>query len=653
MQNPSKFYCLLNNHTPKPVKSVDKPVISFLSIRSPVTEHLKHGMLKVLMKAFYHMNEEVSFTKRRSTVKTRIILLMAGFALLIATLMSYVSYELISYFQRKTTIQATEFNLQLVSHIIEQDLLNLSVLAMNSSTNSSTNSLLKQYFTSPEASPMDSLKVFNAMQDAFRVNPSNGYVRRIIVTDHNSKFLQLDNAVGTSLPLNIHNVSSLPGLTEDAYEEWERVIADPLSLSNTSTIPFVLPIYGDRSVRIGTVYLLANVNVVTDKLRGYALPEGAQLFLKLGDQYYSISEGKIEPAPSEFLVSAYEQEERSAQPTDLLLFTAANGKSQMAVSYPVRTGVSLTQTLSGQQFVPQMNIWLLMLLGIVILVLVLSAIITYYLTRTISLPVEKLKKRIDKIAQGNFLIDRNIEWNSELGDVGRGINRLSQDMVALMEKRLADEKQKQDLEYRMLQSQINPHFLYNTLNSIKWMATLQNATGIAEMTTSLSRLLRSIAKDPRKLVPLRDEIALLDDYFLIQRYRYGSNITLEKHIGEEELLNCLIPRFTLQPLVENAIFHGIEPKGKGDIILSVERCIPNDIAVSILDNGIGMSEESIARVFSSSAQETNGMLENMGLRSVHERLRLTFGESYGLSIQSMPNQYTKMRLHLPFRKSLP
>lgn len=346
------------------------------------------------------------------------------------------------------------------------------------------------------------------------------------------------------------------------------------------------------------------------------------------------------------------QEDSNAQLTDLLLFTA-DGKSQVAVSYPVRTGVSLTQTLSKQQFVPQVNIWLLMILGIVILVIVLSAIITYYLTRTISLPVEKLKKRIDKIAQGNFLIDRNIEWNSELGDVGRGINRLSQDIVTLMEKRLADEKQKQDLEYQMLQSQINPHFLYNTLNSMKWMATLQNATGIAEMTTSLSRLLRSIAKDPRKLVPLRDEIALLDDYFLIQRYRYGSNITLEKHIEEEELLHCLIPRFTLQPLVENAIFHGIEPKGKGEIILSIEHGVLNNIQINLVDNGIGMSEESIVKVFSASEQGANGLLENMGLRSVHERLRLTFGENYGLSIQSIPNQYTKMMLLLPFRKNLP
>lgn len=91
-------------------------------------------------------------------------------------------------------------------------------------------------------------------------------------------------------------------------------------------------------------------------------------------------------------------------------------------------------------------------------------------------------------------MDRNIEWNSELGDVGRGINRLSQDIVVLMESRVADVKQKQELEYRMLQNQISPHFLYNTLNSVKWMATIQNATGIAEMVTSLSRLLRSISR---------------------------------------------------------------------------------------------------------------------------------------------------------------
>lgn len=120
--------------------------------------------------------------------------------------------------------------------------------------------------------------------------------------------------------------------------------------------------------------------------------------------------------------------------TELSMVKLADEKeSHIVVSYPVRSGVILSQTLSNDLFAPKTNIWILVMLGVCLLVIVLSAIITLYLTRTISLPVEKLKKRIDKIAQGNFLLDRNIEWNSELGDVGRGINRLSQDIVALMD----------------------------------------------------------------------------------------------------------------------------------------------------------------------------------------------------------------------------
>ena len=155
--------------------------------------------------------------------------------------------------------------------------------------------------------------------------------------------------------------------------------------------------------------------------------------------------------------------------------------------------------------------------------------------------------------------------------------------------RYEDEKQKQDLEYRMLQNQINPHFIYNTLNSIKWMATIQHAPGIAEMVMALSRLLKSISKSNERLVPLYEEFALLNDYFTIQQYRYGGTITLDVSYIEDESLNhsCLIPRFTLQPLVENAIFHGIEPKGSaGEVTLRVERDTANgDVLIHLTDDG--------------------------------------------------------------------
>lgn len=586
-------------------------------------------------------------TRRQSTIKSRIILIMIIFALLIAALLSFFSYELISYYQRKTTIQATEFNLQLVSHIIEQDLLNLSALAMTSSTNSATNTLLTDYFGSPQAKARDALNVFNSMQEDFRVNRSNSYVRRLIVTDNKGKFLQVDNSVSTSVPLTIHNIGQITGLNNnEAVKEYDQVIKDPLSTS--VGIPYILPVYGERAARIGTVYLLVNTSVITDKLKGYSLPEDSRLLLTLGDNHYQLIGDKVQDIGAPYEPIPYTDDEPVGPQTKLSTLRLEDGEQTIAVSYPVRSGVVLSQTLSGSQFAPKASIWIPIMLGVCFMVLVLSGIITIYLTRTISLPVEKLKKRIDKIAQGNFLLDRNIEWNSELGDVGRGINRLSQDITALMDSRLADEKQKQELEYRMLQNQINPHFLYNTLNSIKWMATIQNATGIAEMTTALSRLLRSIAKDNRRLLPLKDELKLLEDYFLIQKYRYGGTVSMEQTISDEELLSGLIPRFTLQPLVENAIFHGIEPKGRGDIMITVQKNGFADILVTIEDNGVGMQKEQIAKILDAREEGSTGLFENVGLRSVNERLHLAFGEPYGLSIESEPGQYTQMKILLPF-----
>ena len=148
----------------------------------------------------------------------------------------------------------------------------------------------------------------------------------------------------------------------------------------------------------------------------------------------------------------------------------------------------------------------------------------------------------------------------------------------------------------MLQSQINPHFIYNTLNSIKWMSTIQGSTGISEMTTALAKLLKSISKGTRLMVPIEEELSLLEDYFTIQSYRYGGTITMDIQVDEDSLLQFQIIKFTLQPLVENAIFHGVEPKGSGHILIHVffekltEEGEPS-IRIDVTDDGIGMSAD--------------------------------------------------------------
>ena len=188
------------------------------------------------------------------------------------------------------------------------------------------------------------------------------------------------------------------------------------------------------------------------------------------------------------------------------------------------------------------------------------------------------------------------------------------------------------------------------------MATIQHAPGIAEMTTALSRLLKSVSKGNERLVPLQDEFALLNDYFTIQQYRYGGTITMDVTYIEDERLcqDCLIPRFTLQPLVENAIFHGIEPKGcAGSIALTVTLDGENgDVLIALTDDGVGMTAEQAAKALTEPGpEEAAAKYRHVGMWNVHKRLQYSFGEEYGLSIRSVPGQGTTVTVRLPRRSA--
>ena len=181
------------------------------------------------------------------------------------------------------------------------------------------------------------------------------------------------------------------------------------------------------------------------------------------------------------------------------------------------------------------------------------------------------------------------------------------------------------------------------------MAVIQGFNGIVEMTTSLSRLLMSVSKDLRKVVPLRDEIALLDEYIIIQKYRYGNSIIWEKEIENESLLDVSIPRFSLQPIVENSIFHGLEPKGGGIIKLKVSK-EEDDVICAIIDNGIGMKSDIIKKLLMND-HKTKGMFSKLGIHNVNERLIYAFGKGYELSIDSVENQGTTMTIRLPINRN--
>ena len=296
------------------------------------------------------------------------------------------------------------------------------------------------------------------------------------------------------------------------------------------------------------------------------------------------------------------------------------------------------------------------LTGIFLLgILILSFLSISMATKHIARPTQDLLESMKLFGRGNLSHRVEVKTTDEIGQIGSEYNRMAENIETLIEKVYKMEITQKQAEIDFLCMQINPHFLYNTLNSIKWMATIQNATGIADMTTALARLLKSVSKGTSSMVTLREELDLVKDYFLIQQYRYGGSITMDYHIESEELYGCEIHRFTLQPIIENALFHGIEPKGTaGAITVSAESGTMNGkkvLKISVTDNGIGMTRETIDSVLheeDNPGKNKTDFFRHVGISNVNRRIQYDFGPEYGITIVSEPGVYTTMTIVRPY-----
>jgi len=485
------------------------------------------------------------------------------------------------------------------------------------------------------------------------------YIQRFLISDGDTKNIQFGTSINESLALTPDTISLLPGVDGLSDEtaaaiSWKRIGVDPLLLyTKNNSIPVIKPIKNSGNI-VGFVYISVSTDLITNIIKEYEQNSDGTLYLKIDRDLYSLGDNGLE--------IAYNLDEIEYKPFDLdngfdsstEIYTV-NDKSMYAISYPLtESGLYLVQTIPTSVFRHDIHFLQESVTISIICILMLGLIMTFILKRTIANRILALNDRINKISAGDFSYDPHIEWDNELGEIGRGINNLSFGVTTLMEKRLQDEKEKQDLEYRMLQNQVNPHFIYNTLSSIKWMATIQHAPGIAEMTTSLARLMKSVSKSNERLICLEDEFALLTDYFTIMKYRYGGTITFNIDCPAEYKSSdkCMIPRFTLQPLAENAILHGIEPKNSaGNINVSVEQ-IDDKIIITMTDDGIGIAEDKLKSILDEPPDdEKEAKFRHVGLWNVHKRIQYSFGEEYGLAVDSFLNEGTSVRIFLPYEPS--
>jgi two-component system sensor histidine kinase YesM len=282
------------------------------------------------------------------------------------------------------------------------------------------------------------------------------------------------------------------------------------------------------------------------------------------------------------------------------------------------------------------------------ILLALASVIGFQFSRKITSPLKKLMEQMREIEKSNFKALTEVTSQDEIGQLSRRFNQMVRQIEMLIDQVNHVEAKKREAEMRALRHQINPHFLYNTLASIRWMIKFDQREGAYNGISSLVELMEASMEKKGVFCSIRDELDLLEKYMVIQKFRYGSNIQLLIEC-EESMLDLQIPRMLLQPIVENAIFHGIAPKQEGgQVTISFQRTISGNekkLSITIIDDGLGIPDHKKSELLKPSHFKKSGMF-GIGLNHVNETIQLYYGKQSGVWIESEDGQGTTIILEL-------
>ena len=277
----------------------------------------------------------------------------------------------------------------------------------------------------------------------------------------------------------------------------------------------------------------------------------------------------------------------------------------------------------------------LFLIGIFGAVFVAAVLLALWLSRVVCGPLRSMTGTIEKVGEGDLSLRTEVTTADEIGTLGKEFNHMLDYIEDLIAQVIEEEQQKKDAELEALQYQITPHFMYNTLNSIKFAAFLKGEKELAGLIGDFVELLQASINKKGSFLSVADEIHILKNYIHLQDFRYQGSFQVEYEISEEAH-RCYIPRLILQPLVENALLHGIDIKRQTGKIWISGKVKEGELILIVKDNGRGMTEAQIRDLLGSREKKTKG-LSAVGVPNVKERLELYYGEKGGMKYDSSSN----------------
>ena len=289
------------------------------------------------------------------------------------------------------------------------------------------------------------------------------------------------------------------------------------------------------------------------------------------------------------------------------------------------------------------RMFVIMLMALSMLMII---IINQLVSARIAKPLQRLNESVKEWEAGNLNPTIYVGGSLEVEHLGKTLRSTVEQISQLMHDILYEQEEKRKSELDALQSQINPHFLYNTLDSIVWMIEGERYEDAVFMITQLASLFRISLSRGKTIISVEDEIKHAKNYMNIQKIRYKNSFAIDFSI-EEEILHCCTVKLVVQPLLENAIYYGVEGMdGEGEIHVKGYRK-EDDIYIEVSDNGLGMPQDMVEQLLTDNNRvRKHG--SGVGVINVHNRIRLRFGKPYGLEIESMPDEGTTIRIHLPY-----
>ena len=408
-------------------------------------------------------------------------------------------------------------------------------------------------------------------------------------------------------------------------------------------VRFVLKIYNSVNIhsKIGYIICDADSKVLKKIMEKYASDSEMFIWLQpLNDRpIFSVGE-IIENSGNE-----YEEISTQIQRGDRLLENVKEDEKVFFSVYQEKYNLGAYTLIPGKLLSRNQKILNENLILITLIMLVVISISFYFVSRSLSRPLENMTRTVKRIQNGETQLRMENLKNDEVGELGKSFNNMLDQIEKLIANEYENKMSLNYAKYQALQAQINPHFLYNTLDTMGSIAEIQGCGQVSNLCQSLASLFRYSLDMKNPLSTVSGELVHLKNYIYVMNVRMQNQIQYEFHI-DEKVMQDTLPRISIQPLVENALNHGLKNrKGNKKVIISVGIHEKN-LRISVEDNGVGMSDDKIRELF---AEDTGQKSQNrsIGILNIHKRMQYLYGEKYGVKIQSKPGTGTTVYLEIP------